>query len=276
MISDRSLWNNVPACMLTNRGMLAAFPIVLLLFFAQSEPAAYARAAQAFALHDFPSANVAVTEALEENPRYIPALLLEARLSMVAGQMEQAAAILGRATEEDPANPEPRFLLGFVYYLENDFERADKSLALANQTDARVLLYRAMSAEALNRPEAASDFYRRAVQADSKTPDARIAWARLLRKQGDAVQAAKLIDEAYAIAPHSRDVLYEKGLSLLDGGQYLQAAGFGNRALAAPGPVPSEREIRYLLVRAWQKAGNPAMAAKERALFEKLPLPLVR
>jgi tetratricopeptide (TPR) repeat protein len=256
--------------------MVAALPIFLSLFLAQSEPAAYAKAARAFALHDFSSANTAVTEALKENPHYIPALLLEARLSIMGGQMEQAAAILKRAVAEDPANPEPRFLLGFVYYLENDFNRADKSLAAANQNDARVLLYRAMSAEALNRPEAAGDFYQRAIRADPKTPDARIAYARLLRKQGDAAEAAKLIDEAYAIAPNSRDVLYEKGLGLLDGGQYLQAVDFGNRALAAPGPVPSEREIRYLLVRAWQKAGNAEMAAKQRALFEKLPLPLVR
>jgi tetratricopeptide (TPR) repeat protein len=255
---------------------MAALPIFLSLFLAQSEPAAYAKAARAFALHDFSAASAGVTETLKENPHYIPALLLEARLSIMGGQMDRAAAILENAVAEDPAGAEPRFLLGFVYYLDNDFARADKALAAANQKDARVLLYRAMSAEALNRPDAAGDFYQRAIRADSKTPDARIAYARLLRKQGDAAQAAKLIDEAYAIAPNARDVLYEKGICLLDGGQYLQAVDFGNRALAAPGPVPSEREIRYLLVRAWQKAGNAEMAAKERAIFEKLPLPLVR
>jgi tetratricopeptide (TPR) repeat protein len=256
--------------------MAAALPIFLSLFLAQSEPAAYAKATRAFALHDFSAASAALTEALKENPRYLPALLLEARLSIMDGQMDRAAAALERAVLEDPANSEPRFLLGFVYYLENDFERADKALATANQKDARVLLYRAMSAEGLNRPEAAGDFYERAIRADLKTPDARIAYARLLRKQGEAAQSLKLIDEAYAIAPHSRDVLYEKGLALLDAGQYLQAVDFGNRALAARGPAPAEREIRFLLVRAWQKAGNAGMAAKERAIFEKLPLPLVR
>jgi tetratricopeptide (TPR) repeat protein len=255
--------------------MVAAVPILLLLF-AQGEPAGYANAARAFAAHDFSSAEAAVNEALRESPGYGPALLLKARLSMMQGRMDEAIGALNRAISEDPARGEPRFLLGFAYYLENDFEKADGALAKADQKDARVLLYRAMSAEGLNRPEAAGDFYRRAIQAEPRGTDARIAYARLLRKEGDTAKANKLVNEAYAISPEARDILYEKGLSLLDSGQYLQAVEFGERALRAPGPVPPEREIRFLLIRAWQKAGNAEMAAKERAIFEKLPLPLVR
>lgn len=253
-----------------------ALAMILLLLFAQGEPAGYARAARAFAAHDFPAAEAGVNEALHESPDYVPALLLKARLSMMQGRMDEATAALKRAIAKNPARGEPRFLLGFAYYLENDFEQADKALADADQKDARVLLYRAMSAEGLNHQDAARDFYRRAIQADTQSTDARIAYARLLRKEGDAAQANKLVEEAYAISPGARDVLYEKGLSLLDGGQYLQAVDFGQRALRAPGPVPTEREIRFLLIRAWQKAGNADMAAKERAIFEKLPMPLVR
>jgi len=254
------------------------FPSALLwlLLFAQSEPAGYANAARAFAAHDFPAAEAAVNEALHESPGYAPALLLKARLSMMQGRMDDAVGALKRAIAEDPARAESRFLLGFAYYLENDFEQADAALAKADQKDGRVLLYRAMSAEGLNHPDAAGDFYRRAIQADPRGTDARIAWARLLRKEGDMAQANKLVEEAFAISPEARDVLYEKGLSLLDSGQYLQAVDFGQRALRAPGAVPTEREIRFLLFRAWQKAGNAEMAAKERAIFEKLPLPLVR
>lgn len=255
--------------------MLTAVSILLLLL-AQGEPDAYAKAARAFSAHDFASAETAVNEALQENPKYAPALLLKARLAMMQGRMDEAIAVLKRGIAEDPARAEARFLLGFAYYLENDFEQAGVALAKADQKDARVLLYRAMSAEGMNRLEAAGDFYQRAIQADSHGTDARIAYARLLRKEGDAAQANKLVEEAFAISPGARDVLYEKGLSLLDQGQYLQAVDFGQRALLAPGPVPTEREIRFLLIRAWQKAGNAEMAAKERAIFEKLPLPLVR
>jgi tetratricopeptide (TPR) repeat protein len=255
--------------------MLAALAILGLLF-AQSEPASYAKARRAFAAHDFASADTAVREALQENPNYVPALLLEARLSMVRGRMDEAIGALKHAVAEDPTRGEPQFLLGFAYYLQNDFGHAEGALAHADQNDERVLLYRAMSAEGLNRLEAAQDFYKRAIQADPRGTDARIAYARLLRKQGDAAEANKLVEEAFAIAPEARDVLYEKGLCLLDSGQYLQAAEFGNRALRAPGSVPTEREVRFLLIRAWQKAGNADKAAEERAIFEKLPLPLVR
>lgn len=255
--------------------MWAALAILCLLF-AQTEPAGYVKAKRAFAAHDFALADTAVREALQENPNYVPALLLEARLSMVEGRMDEAIAALKHAVAEDPGRGEPQFLLGFAYYLQNDFEQAELALAHADQKDGRVLLYRAMSAEGLNRPEAAKDFYKRAIQADARGTDARIAYARLLRKQGDAAQANKLVDEAFAIAPEARDVLYEKGVSLLDSGQYVQAVEFANRALRASGSVPTEREIRYLLIRAWQKAGNAEKAAQERAIFEKLPMPLVR
>jgi hypothetical protein len=46
--------------------------------------------------------------------------------------------------------------------------------------------------------------------------------------------------------------------------------------LTAAGPAPSEREVRFLLTRAWLKAGDPERAAKHRAIFESLPMPLVR
>lgn len=256
--------------------MFVAYLVLPTLLLAQSAPQDYSKAAQSFAKQDFPAAAAALAQALRENPGYVPALMLQARLSMINGQMEEAHAALDHVLSQEPNARDARFLLGFLFYLENDFERADTALAAADQSDARVLLYRAMSAEGLNHTGAAHDFYRRAVEADGRGTDARLAYARLLRKEGDTAGAARLIDEALALSPGARDVLYEKGLCLLDAGQYQEAVRFGERALAASGVVPTEREIRYLLVRAWQKAGNPDRAAKERALFEKLPMPLVR
>jgi predicted Zn-dependent protease len=85
-------------------------------------------------------------------------------------------------------------------------------------------------------------------------------------------RAEALLEEA----PDSRSVFYEKGQCSFERERYRQAAEFGERALAAPGPAPSEREIRFLLARAYLKAGNRELAAKHRAIFESLPMPLVR
>ena len=200
----------------------------------------------------------------------------KARQAMISGNMGGAESLLKSAIAADPQSASARFLLGFCLYLENDFERARAALALADQNDARVNLYLALSEEGLGRSEAATAFYKRALQRDPRNTETLVAYARLLRKLGQAEQAETVVDTALKIAPGAKDVLYAKGQCLFDRGEYARAAESGERALAAEGPAPSEREIRFLLARAWLKAGNPELAAKHRAIFESLPMPLVR
>lgn len=203
-------------------------------------------------------------------------LLSKARHAMAAGQMEAAESLLNSAIAADPRSASARFLLGFCLYLQNEFERARAALALADQNDARVNLYLALSEEALGHADAAVALYKRALQRDSRNTETHVAYARLLRKLGQAEQAETWIDTALKIAPAAREILYVKGQCLFDRGEYASAAEFGERALATEGAAPSEREVRFLLARAWLKAGNPVLAAKHRAIFESLPMPLVR
>jgi tetratricopeptide (TPR) repeat protein len=204
------------------------------------------------------------------------ALISQAKQAIVAGKLEAAERLLQSAVAADPKSANARFLLGFCLYLENDFERASAALAQAGQNDARVILYRALSEEGLGRTDAAISFYRRALELDRRNTETHVAYARLLRSLGRADEAEHWIDAALKISPDSREILYAKGQCLFDRGAYLQAAETGERALASPGPVPSEREAHFLLTRAWLKAGNPELAAKHRAIFESLPMPLVR
>jgi tetratricopeptide (TPR) repeat protein len=206
----------------------------------------------------------------------VPELVSKARQAMIAGEMQQAEQFLERAVAADPQAASARFLLGFCLYLENDFARAEAALAKADQSDARVILYRALSAEGLGRDGAAAFLYQRALNRDSRNTEIHVAFARLLRKLGQTAAAEALLDEGLQIAPAGRDLLYGKGQCLLDRGEFRLAAETGERALAAAGPAPSEREIRFLLTRAWLKAGDPERAAKHRAAFESLPMPLVR
>ena len=247
-------------------------------FLLAQSPAAtdFRRATELFSKQDLKGAEAAVGESLHADPRYVPALTLKARLAMISGRMDEARHALESAIDADPKQPGPRFLLGFCLYIENDFQSARDALAKADQNDARVVLYSALSEEGLGRIDTAVRDYERALQLDPASADTRVAYSRLLRRQGSLDRAESLIDDALKIAPQARDVLYEKGQCRFERGAYGEAAQYGERALAAPGPAPAEREIRFLLARAYLKAGNHDLAAKHRAIFESLPMPLVR
>lgn len=232
----------------------------------------YQRATQLFAGRDLEAAEAAVEQSLRADPKYIPALTLKARLAMIGGRMEDAQRTLETALVVDPKQPSARFLLGFCLYLENNFQGALGELARSDPNDAQVVLYRALSEEALNHMDSAIELYERCLKLDPLNGDARVAYSRLMRKLGKLDRAESLIQSA----PDSRSVFYEKAQCRFERGSYEQAAALGERALAAPGPAPSEREIRFLLARAYLKAGKPDLAAKHRAIFESLPMPLVR
>ena len=250
----------------------------ILVFLLAQPPAArdYQKATELFAKHDLQGADAALDESLQVDPQYVPALVLKARLAMIAGRMDVARRALAAAIAADPKQSGPRFLLGFCLYLDNDFQGARDALARADQDDARVSLYIALSEEGMNHTYAATLYYERSLKLDPVNAEARVAYSRLLRRQGKLDRAEALIDEALKPAPDAREVLYEKGQCRFERGAYAQAVEFGERALAAPGPAPTERQIRFLLVRAYLKAGNRDAAAKHRAIFESLPMPLVR
>src|SRR5947209_13255824 len=123
----------------------------LIAFLLAQPPAAtnYQQAAELFTKHDLPGAEAAVEESLHLDPQYVPALALKARLAMIAGRMDVARRALAAAIAEDPKQSGPRFLLGFCLYLDNDFQGARDALARADQDDARVSLYIALSEEGM-------------------------------------------------------------------------------------------------------------------------------
>src|SRR5437763_1610371 len=109
--------------------------------------------------------------------------------------------------------------------------------------------------------QSASDLYQRAA-------------GLLERRDLDAARSAvaeALADEALQLAPQNADALYEKGRCRFERADYAGSAAFGEHALRSLGETPAsaaiERRIRYLLVRAYQKIGNPEMAAKHQAVF---------
>src|SRR5258708_404981 len=141
----------------------------------------------------------------------VPELISKARQAMISGELHTAQQLLQQAVTAEPKATSARFLLGFCFYLENDFANAERNLASADPKDARVSLYRALAQEGLGRTDDAIEFYNRAGRIDPRNTEIHAAWARLLRKRGDPTTAEALVDQALAIEPANRDLLYLKG-----------------------------------------------------------------
>ena len=255
--------------------MMGAALIAGLLWF-QSAGELYDRANALFEKRDMEGARSAVEQALRANPRLVPALTLKAKLAMASDRLDEAQKALDTAVAAEPRHAYARFLLGFVYYLQNDFPRARDTFALGDPGDPRVTLYRGLTEEALGNSDAAAANYELSIKNPKWSAEPRVAYARLLLTQGKVERAESLVDEILKRTPGDRDALYEKGRCVLERGDGALAAQFGERALAAAQTGTTERQIRYLLVRAYTKAGNRDLADKHRSAFEKLPMSLVR
>ena len=114
----------------------AALGIALWLAAAAPETArqAYERANGLFVEQKFAEALEAVNRALAGDPTLVPALTLRAKLELAANRLPEARRDLERAVELEPGSAYAQFMIGFYYYLANDFR-----LALAPLERARAL-----------------------------------------------------------------------------------------------------------------------------------------
>lgn len=242
---------------------------------------AYERANALFQQKRFPESLAALEEALRLDPNLVPALTLKAKLAMAMDRLDVAKECLLRATSIEPDSAYPQFLLGFYYYLENDFEKALPPLAKArrlNPADPRAPFYLAMSCEGLARADEAIAYYELTLKLLSDKPevDPLVAYARLLFTLGRYQESGKLVDRALAIDSNSRDANYEKGRLLLDAGEPEKAIEQGEKALTLPGIGTTDRQVHFLLGRAYLRAGQKERAEAHLAKFRASPPTLRR
>jgi tetratricopeptide (TPR) repeat protein len=155
-----------------------------------------------------------------------------------------------------------------------------ENAARLDPKDARPVLYLAMSNEGLAKPELALTLYRKAIAleeaAGKPNPDTHTAYARLLltlgREEESAVQVARVLE----LDPKSRDGHYERGRLLFDRGEYLEAAAEGETAFEQKGSGTTDRQIHFLLSRAYSKMGKKDLAELHRKQFEASPATLRR
>jgi tetratricopeptide (TPR) repeat protein len=260
----------VKACVALLLGIAAAW--------AQTAPnaaAAFERANALFEKGQFDAARGELDSALRADPKLVPALTLKAKLAMMGNRYDVARECLDRAMSADPDSSDSQFLLGFWFYRQNQMPDAERELRKAekmNPSDPRAALYVGLTEETLGRVTQALAQYERAMRLEEATrhphAEAWITCARLLMVNGDLDRAAKLLADAVRMEPGSRDAQFESARLALRNGDTAQAIAAGEKALRLTGET-ADRQIHFLLVRAYRMAGREADAARHTAAIRE-------
>ncbi len=233
----------------------------------------YDRANTYFGQQRFPEAEAELTAALQEDPNLVPALTLKGKLTMALNRFDEARESFVRAAALQPKSAYVQFLLGFFYYVDNDFQKAIPALEIARQLNpknSRATFYLALSQDGLGAAKPAAALYEKTIdlERDRPAPDVHVAYARLLYSLGRYEDAAKQVDRALSLDPKSRDAHYEQGRLSFERGEFANAAEEGEKALAVPGAGTLDRQIHFLLSRAYAKLGRKDLADDHLAKFK--------
>jgi tetratricopeptide (TPR) repeat protein len=249
--------------------------LAILLLLATSALEHYQRANDLFTRQQFEASAVELDAALEADPKLVPALTLKAKLAMALNKFDIARACLERAVAIEPSSAYVQFLLGFFFYVDNDFGKAIPALERArelNPGDIRTHFYLALAYEGIAKPESARKFYEATLklerEAGRPSPDTHVAFARLLFTLGDYDTSGKHIARALELDPNSRDAHYETGRLHFENKNFEAAAAAGERALRLSGAGTTDRQIHFLLTRAYRKLGKTSLADAHMARFQ--------
>jgi tetratricopeptide (TPR) repeat protein len=249
----------------------------------QSALALYQKANALFQERLYEQSLAALDEALKLNPSLVPALTLKARLAMAVNRFEIAKASLLKTVEIEPDVADNHFLLGFCYYVDNDFKNALPPLEHSRKLkpdNARTHFFLALTLEALARVNEAIASYEQSLKVEKNgggiLADTLVAYGRLLFTLGRFGESETLIDRALAAAADSRDAQYEKGRLLFERRAFAEAIRYGKKALELPGAGTTERQIHFLLARAYAKSGQKELSEIHLAKFRAAPPTLRR
>lgn len=243
----------------------------------------YERANAFFKQQRFREAGEALDIAIREDPTFVPAWTLRGKIALAFDQFDIARAAFLRAVALNPRSPNAQFMLGFFYYVDNDFSKALPALQSASQlnpNDPRALLYLALSEEGLAHVNQAEALYRKTIELETKrdqaNPETHTAYGRLLFTLSRNEESRQQVALVLQLDPHSRDGHYESGRLAFARGDFETAASEGERALKETGSGTLDRQIHFLLTRAYYKLGKSAPAESNRKLFEASPPTLRR
>jgi tetratricopeptide (TPR) repeat protein len=249
--------------------------VILALLSASPALEEYQRANLLFQQQKFAEAGEALDRALQQDPKLVPGWILRGKLAMAFDRFDIAKPAFQRAVALAPEASYSQFMLGFFYYVKNDFASAlaalEKAAAL-DPTDAEPVFYLAMTQEALAHPAEAVHLYERAIElqhrASRPNRDTHVAYARLLFTLGRYEESARQIARVLELDPNSRDGHYEQGRLYFEAGKFAEATCEGEKALQSKSLGTTDRQIHFLLARAYARVGNRERAEAHRNLFE--------
>ncbi len=257
--------------------------LLLLLLAASLGPENYHRANRLFERQQFSQAGEALDLAIQEDPGFVPSWTLRGKIAMAYGQFAIARAAFLQAVKLDPNSAYAQFMLGFFYYVDNNFSKAVPTLETAsrlNPNNPRALLYLALSEDGLAHSGVAESLYRRTIDLETKlgqpNPETHTAYGRLLFTLNRNEESARQVSQVLQLDPHSRDGHYESGRLAFAEGNFAKAAREGERAFTETGSGTLDRQIHFLLTRAYSKLGNGELARMHRKAFEASPPTLRR
>ena len=226
----------------------------------------------------FSQAQDEVDLALHVDPNFVPALILKARLALVAHRPDIAKSCLIKAVIVDPSSENAQFFLGMFFYLQNDFNLSLSPLEKAQTLSPKAPLppfYLAMSKEALGDAPGALRLYEEAealsLEKNPQTAAILVAHGRLLFSLGRYDESIAKDQLAIEADSQSRDAFYERAKGLEHQGLYPAAAKDGERALSLPEFGTSDSQIHFLLGNVYLKLNQPELAASHLAKFRAAP-----
>jgi tetratricopeptide (TPR) repeat protein len=239
--------------------------------------AAYQRANALLVANKLPECQAALDEALRLDPKLVPALTLQAKMALLRDQFELARRSLEAALAADPASWYAQFLYGLQYYLGNEMRLAVGPLEKARQlnpSDPRAAVYLGLTYESVGRTAEALALYAEARRLEEAAgqphADTLLIGARLLLLTDRLDECESWVRAALKLEPRSRDAHFELARLLLRKGDARAAAREGETALGLPGAEVTDRQVHYLLIRAYRDSGQDAEAARHADALRSL------
>jgi tetratricopeptide (TPR) repeat protein len=247
---------------------------LLLALLASTAMEHYQRANALFQQQKLVEAAQAVEESLRLDPVLVPALTLKGKLALGLNEFTIARQCFERAAQIEPGSAYAQFMLGFFYYVDNDFNKAIAPLENArrlNSADTRAPFYLAMTHEGLARADLAEPLYRETIALEEKlgrpSAETHVAYGRLLFTLGRREDSGRQMRRALALDPRSRDAHYELGRLHFERGEFAAAAEHGERAFALEGMGTTDRQLHFLLGRTYLRLGRKELAESHLERF---------